>query len=319
MCERRPELFAAVLGTLKRRAVFCPLFPAFGPEPARQRLELGDARVLVTTPDIYRRGSRPFRAELPSLRHVLLVADDGDAPAIPRHPRPPRAHGRGARHLGDPSDRGGGPRAAALHQWDDRPAQGRVPRACGSRRPPCDRASMVLDLHDDDIFWCTADPGWVTGTSYGIIAPLTAGVTSIVDRGPFDPGRWYDLLERERVSVWYTAPTALRMLDARRHRAPAGARPLRAALRAQRRRAAEPAGRDLGRRRRSDARCTTPGGRRRPAGSWSPTSLRSTSSPARWACRCPASRWQIARRDAEGQVVLGLDGEPELAVRRRGG
>jgi acetyl-CoA synthetase len=83
MCDSRPELFAAVLGTLKRRAVFCPLFPAFGPEPARQRLELGDARVLVTTPDIYLRRIEPVRSDLPGLRHVLLVTDPGDTRVIP--------------------------------------------------------------------------------------------------------------------------------------------------------------------------------------------------------------------------------------------
>ena len=71
---------------------------------------------------------------------------------------------------------------------------------------------LALDLHPDDIFWCTADPGWVTGTSYGIIAPLTNGVTSIVDALDFDADRWYRILERERVTVWYTAPTAIRML-----------------------------------------------------------------------------------------------------------
>jgi acetyl-CoA synthetase len=70
----------------------------------------------------------------------------------------------------------------------------------------------ALDLHDEDIFWCTADPGWVTGTSYGIVAPLLHGVTSIVDEGEFDAERWMNTLQRERVSVWYTAPTALRML-----------------------------------------------------------------------------------------------------------
>ena len=71
---------------------------------------------------------------------------------------------------------------------------------------------LALDLHPDDVFWCTADPGWVTGTSYGIIAPLTNGVTSIVDEADFDAERWYDILETERVTVWYTAPTAIRML-----------------------------------------------------------------------------------------------------------
>jgi acetyl-CoA synthetase len=71
---------------------------------------------------------------------------------------------------------------------------------------------LALDLHPGDVFWCTADPGWVTGTSYGIVAPLTNGVTSIVDEAEFDVARWYDILEHQRVSVWYTAPTAIRML-----------------------------------------------------------------------------------------------------------
>jgi acetyl-CoA synthetase len=73
-------------------------------------------------------------------------------------------------------------------------------------------AASALDLHSEDVFWCTADPGWVTGMSYGIIAPLTHGVTSIVDEADFDAERWYRILSDQRVSVWYTAPTALRML-----------------------------------------------------------------------------------------------------------
>jgi acetyl-CoA synthetase len=71
---------------------------------------------------------------------------------------------------------------------------------------------LALDFHPDDLFWCTADPGWVTGTSYGIIAPLTNGVTSIVDEADFDVERWYRILQDQRVSVWYTAPTAIRMM-----------------------------------------------------------------------------------------------------------
>jgi acetyl-CoA synthetase len=86
---------------------------------------------------------------------------------------------------------------------------------------------LALDLHPDDIYWCTADPGWVTGTSYGIIAPLTNGVTMIVDEEEFDAERWYRILEEQKVTVWYTAPTAIRMLMkldgglARKHHHPA--------------------------------------------------------------------------------------------------
>ena len=70
----------------------------------------------------------------------------------------------------------------------------------------------ALDLHQDDIFWCTADPGWVTGMSYGVITPLLHGVTSIADEAEFDAERWYRILQDEAVTVWYTAPTAIRML-----------------------------------------------------------------------------------------------------------
>ena len=94
-------------------------------------------------------------------------------------------------------------------------------------------AQWALDLHDDDVFWCTADPGWVTGTSYGILAPLALGVTSVVDEADFDAERWYQILQEEQVSVWYTAPTAIRMMmragtraGARRTRArPCGSSP----------------------------------------------------------------------------------------------
>ncbi len=71
---------------------------------------------------------------------------------------------------------------------------------------------FALDLPPGDIFWCTADPGWVTGTSYGIISPLTNGVTLIVDEAEFDAERWYRILQDQKVTVWYTAPTAIRML-----------------------------------------------------------------------------------------------------------
>jgi acetyl-CoA synthetase len=70
---------------------------------------------------------------------------------------------------------------------------------------------LALDLHGD-VFWCTADPGWVTGTSYGIISPLANGCRMIVDEAEFDAERWYGILRDEKVTVWYTAPTAIRML-----------------------------------------------------------------------------------------------------------
>ena len=125
----------------------------------------------------------------------------------------------------------------------------------------------VLDLHPDDIFWCTADPGWVTGTSYGIFAPLLHGVTNLVDEADFDADRWYRMLQDQKVTVWYTAPTAIRRLMRIPGEPRQPIRSQRAAAHSQRRRAAESRGRRVGRRRARSADPSTTGGRRKPAAS----------------------------------------------------
>jgi acetyl-CoA synthetase len=207
LLARIPDLYVGVLGTLKRRAVSCTLFSAFGPEPIRQRLQLGAGQVLVTTAALYQRKVAQIRASLPDLRHVLIVGDD--APAATDALSPLLAAASPQLVIGPtaPDDLAllhftsgttGAPKGA-LH----------VHEAVVAHRAT---AAFALDLHPDDRFWCTADPGWVTGTSYGIIAPLAHGVTSIVDEGDFDAERWYRILRDEQVTVWYTAPTAVRMM-----------------------------------------------------------------------------------------------------------
>jgi acetyl-CoA synthetase len=196
---RTPDLHGAALGTVRHGAVFCPLFSAFGPEPIRQRLARGDARVLVTSRALFDRKVAPIRDALPALRHVLLVDDD-----LPERRRAVAPAPVAATRPGDPallhftSGTTGAPKGA-VH----------VHRAVTAHRAT---AREVLDLRDDDVYWCTADPGWVTGISYGVIAPLVCGVTAILDEAEFDASRWYATLERERVTVLYTAPTAIRML-----------------------------------------------------------------------------------------------------------
>jgi len=73
-------------------------------------------------------------------------------------------------------------------------------------------AMYVLDIHDNDTYWCTADPGWVTGIAYGILGIWSLGASSLVYGGRFDSEKWYSLLEKYKVNIWYTAPTAVRML-----------------------------------------------------------------------------------------------------------
>ena len=206
---RVPELHLTALGSWKLGAVFCPLFSAFGPEPIRTRLEKSGARVLVTTRTLYQRKVAPYRAALPALERVIVI--DGPpseaqrvsswttlmAEASPEFTIPPTDPEAPAL-IHFTSGTTGMPKGA-LH------VHGAVVAHHVTGR-------LALDLHPGDVFWCTADPGWVTGTSYGIIAPLTNGVTSLLDEADFDARRWYEVLAAERVTVWYSAPTAIRML-----------------------------------------------------------------------------------------------------------
>jgi acetyl-CoA synthetase len=211
LAGRIPELYTAVLGALKRRCVVAPLFSAFGPEPILTRLEMGKGRVLVTTEPLYRRKVEGIRSRLPSLEHVVLVGAEGAPTEIPGT----LDWGRLTR--------------AASPDWEIPPTDPEDPAllhfTSGTTGRPKGavhvHAAVVahhvtglyaLDLHDDDIFWCTADPGWVTGTSYGIVSPLTNGVTNLVVEAEFDAESWYGVMEREKVTIWYTAPTAIRMM-----------------------------------------------------------------------------------------------------------
>ena len=211
LAGRIPELYLAALGTLKNGSVFTPLFSAFGPEPIASRINIAQARVLVTTDVLYRRKVEAIRTTMPSLEHVLLV---GDATSVGRLARVQHlrsllsdAEPRFTIPDTDPED------PALLHFTSGTTGKPKgalhVHQAVVAHHAT---GYFALDFHPGDIFWCTADPGWVTGTSYGIVAPLTHGLTSIVDEADFDIERWYAILEAERVTVWYTAPTAIRML-----------------------------------------------------------------------------------------------------------
>jgi acetyl-CoA synthetase len=208
---RIPELYISALGTLKNRNVFCPLFSAFGPEPIHQRISIGDGRVLVTTTALYKRKIAELRAGLPGLKHVLLIGTPEEVRAIPDtqdfHRLMDQVDDRFDIPPTDPED------FALLHFTSGTTGKPKgamhVHRAVVAHHMT---GRYALDFHPSDIFWCTADPGWVTGTSYGIIAPLAHGITSIIDEAEFDAERWYALVEKQKVTIWYTAPTAVRMM-----------------------------------------------------------------------------------------------------------
>jgi acetyl-CoA synthetase len=207
LLPRVPQLYVAALGTLKNVSVFSPLFPAFGPEPIRERLRLGDAKVLVTTPELYQRKIVPIRDRLPGLEHVLIAGEPPAGETI--------GLAQALAAVGDefvipatsPED------MALLHFTSGTTGKPKgavhVHQAVVAHYAT---AAFALDLRPGDVFWCTADPGWVTGTSYGIIAPLAHGLTLLSDTADFDAKRWYRLLADNKVTVWYTAPTAIRML-----------------------------------------------------------------------------------------------------------
>jgi acetyl-CoA synthetase len=209
LAGRIPELYLAALGTLKNTSVFCPLFSAFGPEPIYQRLHLGDAKVLVTTQRQYKQKVANLRKRLPQLQHVLLIdAEDDPGDGLLSLPQlMADASGDFTIPPTDPED------MAVLHFTSGTTGMPKgaihVHQAILTHYMT---GKYVLDFHPGDIFWCTADPGWVTGISYGMIAPLAHGVTNIIDEADFDAERWCRILEEQKVTIWYTAPTAIRRL-----------------------------------------------------------------------------------------------------------
>ena len=208
MLPKLPEVYVAFLGCLKARAVVGPLFANFGDDALLDRL--GDARacVLLTKHSLLKKVHR-IRDRLPDLRHILLVdVDDhlaadilsyrrlmreasADFVVAPTAPETPSLLHYTSGSTGKPK--------GVLH------VHGALPTIVATTRD-------VLQVGPGDVFWCTADPGWVTGTSYGIIGPWAVGATQVHYGGSFDAGAWMAILEQEQVNVWYTAPTALRML-----------------------------------------------------------------------------------------------------------
>lgn len=207
--DRVPELYIGFLGILKTGAVAQPLFSAFGDESLFVRLENARTSAIMTQRKHVHK-VRKIRDRLPHLRHIIVV-DAGEFPLqereLPFHmeetPRigqfavcPTQAESPSVLHY--TSGTTGQPKGAQHVHY--------------SVVSQYITAKWVLDLRPEDIYWCNADPGWVTGTSYGIIGPWTNGITQAVLDSGFNAERWYKFIEKHRVTVWYSAPTAIRLL-----------------------------------------------------------------------------------------------------------
>ncbi|MBH0230217.1 acetate--CoA ligase [Halobacillus yeomjeoni] len=201
---RSPEFYAAFLGILKVGAIAGPLFEAFMEQAVRDRLEDSEATMLITTPELLERVPVD---ELPHLKQIVLVG--GEAPG---------------NYISYDEEMADASKDFEI-EWVDLEDGMLLHYTSGSTGKPkgvyhvhnamiqhYQTGKWVLDLKEDDIYWCTADPGWVTGTSYGIFAPWLNGVTNVIRGGRFSPDDWYNTIAEKNVSVWYSAPTAFRKL-----------------------------------------------------------------------------------------------------------
>jgi acetyl-CoA synthetase len=198
---RVPELYYGFLGTLKRGAIAGTLFSAFGEQALLDRLSNSGAKVLITNEELLKRVKK-IRRELKDLELVVTIEElqkqigtqkkeykaaemDRDEPAFMLYTSGTTGKPKGVIHT----------HQAIIHEHMT--------------------AKWVLDLKEDDVYWCTADPGWVTGIAYEILGSWSNGASSLVYQGRFDPEKWYQLIQDYKVNVWYTAPTAIRMLAAK--------------------------------------------------------------------------------------------------------
>ncbi|MCA9798131.1 MAG: acetate--CoA ligase [Cyanobacteria bacterium HKST-UBA04] len=213
--ERVPEVYISVFAALKVQALVGPLFAAFGPEAIRDRLSDCQAKVLITSPELKGRFEQIMR-DCPSIEYVIVVDREGTYKLTVET---------------DPdvllySDLMASADAAFDVPHTDKNQPSIIHYTSGTTGKPkgavhrhysavsqAATAKYVLDLQPEtDVYWCTADPGWVTGTSYGMIGPWALGTTQLVYEGGFNPETWYKLIQDYKVTVWYTAPTAIRML-----------------------------------------------------------------------------------------------------------
>ena len=209
--DRTPEQYISLLGALKAGGVIGPLFSAFGPDAIKDRLGDCEGKVLITTPKLVKTVHEVLD-ELPALETIIIVNRSGDPydfknKEVSYENLMNEATDDFEIEKTDKED------YAIIHYTSGTTGKPKgVVHVHEAIVGHYATAKYVLDLHPEDIYWCTADPGWVTGTSYGIFGPWSNGVSQVVYEGGFSASAWYRVIEKYKVTVWYTAPTAIRML-----------------------------------------------------------------------------------------------------------
>ncbi|MCK4443324.1 MAG: acetate--CoA ligase [Thermoplasmata archaeon] len=207
---RSPEVYISIFGTLKIGAIPSPLFEAFMEDAVRDRIQDSEAVAIVTVPEMM---NRIPKKDLPSLKHIFIVnpvepdLEEGEIDwTSEMEEASPKLNDLVWLEREDP---------LILHYTSGSTGKPKgVLHAQNAMIGQMMTGKWVLDFQEDDTYWCTSDPGWVTGTSYGMFAPWLNGITNVIRGGRFDADKWYETIEDLEVTVWYSAPTAFRLLMA---------------------------------------------------------------------------------------------------------
>ena len=210
--ERIPELYISVFGILKIGAIVGPLFSAFGYDAIKDRLLDSGANVVITSSKLNKIIGE-IRKDLPALKHVIIVN---------RHSKDVDGSKDGEINYESEMNKASDEFDIVKTRADDFAVMHYTSGTTGKPKGAMlvhqaiigqyATAKYVLNLKEDDIYWCTADPGWVTGTSYGMFGPWSNGISQVVYEGGFKASKWYSILEKYKINIWYSAPTAIRML-----------------------------------------------------------------------------------------------------------
>ncbi|WP_408010475.1 acetate--CoA ligase [Pseudalkalibacillus sp. A8] len=195
---KTPECYISILSIIKVGAIAAPLFEAFMEDAVKDRINDCDGSLLITDSELVKRVQTE---EIPSLKTILLAEEIEAADVL------------------IPDD---------LVEWVDLEDGMLIHYTSGSTGKPkgvlhahrsiahhYQTGKWVLDIKDEDVYWCTSHPGWVTGSVYGVFAPWLNRATIVIHGGRFQAEDWYELIESKRVSIWYSAPTAFRFLMAK--------------------------------------------------------------------------------------------------------